>query len=185
MPNSLVSSITVSVNVGGVMTDVTYDIKDAYARERLERLSSALYWMGVTTTALSDGSTTNPISIGGNDVTASEGAVAQYNETEFAWDGTEWQLLGHGNLGALAFKNSASGSYTPVGTVNVTEGDDTTTTVNSITAVGTLPAFTVSGETLIFDAGTLPTKGADTTVVTASGTRTAAFTGTAATITVS
>ena len=185
MSNALVSSITVSVNVGGTPTDVTYDIKDAYARERLASLSSALYWIGVTTTALSDGSTENPISIGGNDVTASEGAVAQYNETEFAWDGGEWQLLGHGNLGALAYKNNASGSYTPAGTVNVTQGDDSTTTVNSITAIGTLPSFTVSGENMIFNAGTLPTKGSDTTVVTASGTRTASFSGTAATITVS
>ena len=51
-----------------------------------------------------------------------------------------------------------------------------TTTVNSITAVGTLPSctlptYTVSGETLTitggsFSAGTLPTKGADTTVKT-------------------
>ena len=185
MSNALVSSITVSVNVGGAPTDVTYDIKDAYARERLESLSSALYWIGVTTTALSEGSTTNPILIGGNSVTASEGAVAQYNETEFAWDGGEWQLLGHGNLGALAYKNNASGSYTPAGTVNVTQGDDSTTTVNSITAIGTLPSFTVSGENMIFNAGTLPTKGSDTTVVTASGTRTASFSGTAATITVS
>ena len=185
MSNALVSSITVSVNVGGAPTDVTYDIKDAYARERLESLSSALYWIGVTTTALSEGSTTNPILIGGNSVTASEGAVAQYNETEFAWDGSEWQLLGHGNLGALAYKNNASGSYTPAGTVNVTQGDDSTTTVNSITAIGTLPSFTVSGENMIFNAGTLPTKGSDTTVVTVSGTRTASFSGTVATITVS
>jgi hypothetical protein len=123
--------------------------------------------------------------VGGTDVTVAVGGVAQYSETEFAWDGTEWQLLGQGNLGALAYKNSASGSYTPAGTVTVTEGDDTTTTVNSITAVGTLPSMTVSGETLVFDPGTLPTKGDNTTVVTASGTRTAAFTGTAATVTVS
>lgn len=51
-----------------------------------------------------------------------------------------------------------------------------TTTVNSITAVGTLPSctlptYTVSGETLTitggsFSAGTLPTKGANTTVKT-------------------
>jgi hypothetical protein len=177
MANALVSSITIS--------GVTYDLKDLYARERLENLSSALYWVGVTTTELTDGATTNPISVGGTDVTVAVGGVAQYSETEFAWDGTEWQLLGQGNLGALAYKTSASGSYTPAGTVTVTEGDDTTTTVNSITAVGTLPSMTVSGETLVFDPGTLPTKGDNTTVVTASGTRTAAFTGTAATVTVS
>lgn len=185
MPNSLISSITVPVNVGGDITNVTYDIKDAYARERLEGLASALYWIGVTTTVLTDGATTNPISVGGNDVTASAGAVAQYNTIEFVWNGTAWQELGRGDLGSLAFKNSASGTYTPAGTVSVTEGDDTTTTVNSITAVGTLPEFSYSNEVLTFSAGSLPTKGADTTVVTASGTRTASFSGTEATITVS
>lgn len=185
MPNSLISSITVPVNVGGTVSNVTYDIKDAYAREMLEGLSSALYWMGVTTTVLTDGATTNPISIGGNNVTASAGGVAQYNTIEFVWNGTAWQELGRGDLGALAFKNSASTTYTPAGTVSVTEGDDTTTTVNSITAVGTLPEFSYSNEVLTFSAGSLPTKGADTTVVTASGTRTASFSGTEATITVS
>lgn len=185
MPNALVSVITVPVNVGGTVTNVTYDIKDAYARERLSGLASALYWIGVTTTALTDGSTTNPITVSDASVTAQAGAVAQYNTIEFVWSGTAWQELGRGDLGSLAFKNSASTTYTPAGGVTVTEGDDTTTTVNSITAVGTLPEFTISGETLTFSAGTLPTKGSDTTVVTASGTRTASFSGTEATITVS
>lgn len=185
MPNAVVSVITVPVNVSGTITMVSYDIKDAYARERLEGLAKALYWMGVTTTSLTDGATTNPITIGDNSVTASAGGVAQYNETEFAWDGTEWQELGQGNLGALAYKNSASATYTPAGTITVTDGADTTATVNSITAVGTLPEFSISGETLTFSAGTLPTKGSDTTVVTASGARTASFSGTEATITVS
>lgn len=189
--NALISSITVPVNVSGAVTNVTYDIKDAYARERLSELSSALYWIGVTTTELSDGDTTHTtITVNSETVTPGVGGVAQYTNTsghaiEFVWNGTAWQELGEGNLGSLAFKNSASGSYTPAGSVSVTDGDDTTTTVNSITAVGTLPVFTVSGEVLTFDAGTLPTKGADTTVVTASGTRTASFSGTAATITVS
>lgn len=189
--NALISSITVPVNVSGTVTNVTYDIKDAYARERLSELSSALYWIGVTTTELSDGDTTHTtITVNGDTVTPGVGGVAQYTNAsshaiEFVWNGTAWQELGEGNLGSLAFKNSASGSYTPAGSVSVTEAEDTTTTVNSITAVGTLPVFTVSGETLIFDAGTLPTKGDNTTVVTASGARTASFSGTEATITVS
>ena len=189
--NALISSITVPVNVSGTITDVTYDIKDAYARERLQELSSALYWIGVTTTELSDGDTTHTtITVNGETVTPEVGGVAQYTNAsghaiEYVWNGTAWQELGEGNLGALAFKNSASATYTPAGTVSVTEGEDTTTTVNSITAVGTLPEFSYSNEVLTFSAGTLPTKGSDTTVVTASGTRTASFSGTEATITVS
>ena len=40
MPNALVSVITVPVNVSGTITNVTYDIKDAYARERLSQLGN-------------------------------------------------------------------------------------------------------------------------------------------------
>lgn len=190
MPNSVISVITIPVNVDGTITNVSYDIKDAYARERLSELSSAFYWIGVTTTELSDGDTTHTtISVNGETVTPRVGGVAQYTNAsghaiEYVWNGSAWQELGEGNLGALAFKSTASGSYTPAGTITVTDGEDTTTTVNSITAVGTLPEFTVSGETLTFSPGTLPTKGTDTTVVTASGARTASFSGTAATISV-
>lgn len=191
MPNSVISVITIPVNVDGTITNVSYDIKDAYARERLSELSSAFYWIGVTTTELSDGDTTHTtIVVNSETVTPGVGGVAQYTNAsghaiEYVWNGSAWQELGEGNLGALAFKSTASGSYTPAGTITVTDGEDTTTTVNSITAVGTLPEFTVSGETLIFSPGTLPTKGDNTTVVTASGTRTASFSGTEATITVS
>ena len=62
-----------------------------------------------------------------------------------------------------------------------------TTTVNSITAVGTLPSLTttVANEVLTigFDQGTLPTKGANTTVKTGDAAYQAsapAFTGTGA-----
>lgn len=187
MPNALISTLTVPVEVNGVIQDVTYDIKDAYARQAIENLGHALYWMGVTTTALTDGDTTNPITIGGESVTANVGGVAQYSGTEFVWNGSAWQKLGEGTLGALAYKDSASGNFTPVGTVSVTDGADTTTTVNSITAVGSLPSFSYDSTTeeLTFNAGSLPTKGADTTVVTASGARTATFSGTQGNVIVS
>lgn len=187
MPNAQISTLTVPVEVQGVIQDVTFDIKDATARQMIADLGSALYWIGVTTTALTDGSTTNPITVGGESVTADVGGVAQYNAVEFVWNGTSWQQFGMGNFGALAFKNSAEGSYTPAGTVSITEGADTTDSVYSITDVGTLPTFSYDSatEALSFSAGTLPTKGSAQTVVTASGARTATFSGTAATITVS
>ena len=185
MPNQLMSSLTLPVNIEGTITSVTYDIKDAYARQRISELGSALYWIGVTTTTLTDGSSTNPITVNGDSVTAEVGGMAQYDGVEYVWSGSAWQEMGHGNFGALAFKSSASGNFTPQGTVSVTQGSDTTTTVNSITAVGALPVFTQSGETLVFNAGTLPTKGADQTVVTASGSVTATFSGTEGSVTVS
>ena len=55
------SKLTLPVNVSGTVTNVEYTIKDAEARQLISDLGHALYWIGVTTTALTDGSTTNPI----------------------------------------------------------------------------------------------------------------------------
>ncbi len=185
-----VSKLTIPVNVSGTVTNVEYTIKDAEARELIEDIGHALYWIGVTTTALTDGATTNPITVNSESVTANLGGMASYDGSEFVWNGSAWQELGKNNFGALAFKSSASATYTPAGSVAITQGTDTTASVTGIASVGTLPDsyFTVSGETatFVFDAGTLPTAdAAATTVITARGADTAAFTGTEATITVS
>lgn len=233
----------------------TYDIVDQGARDLIDQIQSYTEYLGVTTTALTDGATTNPITIGGKSVTAKKGNIANYGSKEFIWNGSAWQEFGDmSGLGALAYKDSATGSYkpegtisqptftgksaavtitaedsatgnytpagsvsqptftgksmtstgkfTPSGTVTVTtksssnktaavspasSGEATytpggtvstpeitvtpnTTTVNSITEVGTLPEFsaTVADEVLMlgFSQGTLPTKGSNTTVVT-------------------
>ena len=182
------TKLTVPVEVSGVIQNVTFDIADAEARQRISELGKALYWVGVTTSVLTDGATTNPIVVNGENVTVQAGAVAQYNDDEYVWSGSSWQALGGSasGLGALAFKNSAEGSYTPSGTVTITSGADTTDTVPNVTSVGSLPRFTYdsSTETLVFNSGTLPTLGAEKTVVTASGVDTATFTGTLSTITV-
>lgn len=88
-------------------------------------------------------------------------------------------------FGDLAEKDSASGNFTPSGTVEVTKGNDTTATVNSITAVGTLPTITANRETLVFNQGTLPTKGADQSVVATVGAISASFLPIAGVVTVS
>lgn len=162
-----------------------FDLKDAAAREMIEDLGNALYWMGVTTTELSEGATTNPITIGGESKTAEIGGMAQYDGNEYVWNGSAWQGMGPANFGSLAFKSSASGSYTPTGNVSVESTGAGTANVNSITGVGTLPGWTVSGETAVFNAGTLPTQGEAQTVLTNVGTLSGSFTGTAATVTVS
>jgi len=88
---------------------------------------------------------------------------------------------------------SGTATYTPEGTVTPTVTLNSTT-VNSITDVGTLPSCTmpiltttVANENLTigwtdgtFAAGTLPTKGADVSVATGVKTATATFTGTGA-----
>lgn len=186
-----ISKITVPVIVDGEPVQTTFDIKDAVAREAIAALGNSVYWAGVTTTTLTDGATTNPITIDGASVKVKTGAMAQYNGEEFVFNGSKWQAIGKNNFGALAFKSSASGGYTPTGTVSkptTTITGTQTGKVNSIASVGTLPSYTLSGETLVFNAGTLPTKGAEQTVVTSVGTPSTSqptFTGTAATISVS
>ena len=188
MPAVYLSKLTLPVNVSGTVTNVEYTIKDAEARELIEAIGHAIYWIGVTTDALTDGATTNPITVGGESVTANLGGMASYSGSEFVWNGSAWQELGKNNFGALAFKSSASGSYTPAGSVEITQGTDTTAAIVGVSANGTLPDayFTVSGETATFNwsAGSLPTLASSVDAITARGTDTAAFTGTAATITV-
>ena len=181
-----ISKITIPVVVNGEASTAEYNIKDAVARQAISELGNSVYWIGVTTTELVDGTTSSAtITVNDESVTASIGGMAQYNGEEFIWNGTTWQSVGKNNFGALAFKSSATTSYTPAGSVSVEATGGSTGTVNSITAVGTLPSFSVSSETLRFDAGTLPTKGSDTTVVTSVGTLSGSFSGTQASITVS
>lgn len=88
----------------------SYWLKDAYARERLEALASALYFVGVTTSDLTDGCTTNPIIVDGNPVNVEAGAIAISSTTapskEFVWNGSKWMEFGDlSTLGQLAFQD--------------------------------------------------------------------------------
>ena len=59
-----------------------YDIKDAQAREDIEEIKDAIAggvtFMGETTTPLTDGATTNPITINDKSVTAIKGYLVVY-----------------------------------------------------------------------------------------------------------
>ena len=180
-----------------------YNIKDADARDRISALESYTEYLGVTSTPLSDGASTNPIVIAGVSVTAKKGEIANYGSKEFIWNGSIWQEFGDlSALGSLAYKNSASGTYTPQGsvaapTINIATAGSTDT-IKGMASVGTLPSFTgttyvVSNETLTigaesFSAGTLPTQTVQKSFKTGDAAYSAsapAFTGTQATITVS
>lgn len=52
------------------------------------------HYKGTTTTAISNGSTTNPITIDGESYTAVFGDIVVYNYTEFVFDGTKWSEFG-------------------------------------------------------------------------------------------
>ena len=161
----------------------TYDLKDAQAR-------SAKAWLGITTTEISDGSTTNPITINGEQVTAVSGNIVGYGNSEFIFNGTAWQEFGNlEDLGSLAYENSATGTFTPEGSVSKPSVTVTPTTANipNVTDVGSMPTYTVSGETLVIGAGATPTLGtaiAAMTGATAELDAAPTFTGTAGTVTV-
>ena len=180
------SKLVLPVDVSGTVTDVEFTIKDAGARQMIEDIGNALYWIGVTTTALTDGATTNPIVVNSENVTAKLGGMASYDRLEFVWNGSAWQAMGHANFGSLAFESSASGSYTPAGSVTLTESTAATTdSVVGVSANGTVPSFTLSGETATFNPGSMPTLASSKTFITAEQVLSASFSGTAATVTVS
>ncbi len=84
-------------------------------------LTTGIHYRGYTTTALTDGATTNPITINGNSYTAVAGDLVIYTSgndgLEFLFDGTTWNEFGStGTLRAMAFADTASGT----GSVNVT-----------------------------------------------------------------
>jgi hypothetical protein len=60
----------------------------------VDNSDGAVHYKGTTTTALSNGSTTNPITIDGEEYTAVFGDIAVYDYTEFVFDGTQWSEIG-------------------------------------------------------------------------------------------
>ena len=143
----------------------TYNIKDAVARATA---AGGIQLKGVTTTALTDEATTNPITIGGSSYNAVANDAVFYQKAEFVFDGTKWHEFGDmSGLGALAKKDSASGSYTPAGTVT-----KPTFTGSSTTSTGTFtPEGIVSKPTFTGTQGSVSVKGTPSgTIGTGTGT---------------
>ena len=118
MSNPLLSQIKLP-------TGNVYDLKDAQAREDIETLKAAVAggttFLGVTQTAITDGAAGASITIDGESVTPSNGDIAFYGTKEFIFSETDnkWHELGSTeDLGDLAFKDDASVSYQPKGTVS-------------------------------------------------------------------
>lgn len=166
---------------------LTYTLEDEEARRLIEAIGSPAHFIGQTTTALTDGVTTNPIEIDGEEVTAKNGDIVVYQSQEFIFDGSKWVRLGDfSGLGVLAYKNAVA--VTTKATGQISGGDVTLqkTSIGSMSSVGIEPSivdeqpqdrtkpqpvkFEVSGTKLIismgtFNAGQMPTK-TDVTVAT-------------------
>lgn len=144
----------------------TYFYKDREAREVIETLeaqiSGGVHWIGVTTTVLTDGSTTNPITIGGSPITAGNGDMVSYQPAsgqaqEFVWNGGLstpcWQEIGStGSLKSFAFVDQGTASYTPSVTVpqtTITASGGTTDNV-----LGEATTFSGASSAVTFDTTT-------------------------------
>ncbi len=165
MPNSCISTITLP-------SGQTYDIKDAEARQMISDLNNYTAFLGVTTTNLSDNATTNPITIDGQSVTATNGNIVTYGNKEFIFNGTKWQEFGDlSGLKALAFKDQVSASYTPAGSINITATGTKINTSSTFTGTKIYAHNTFSGNELTSTGSYTPagTVGAPTISVATAG----------------
>lgn len=98
-----------------------YDLKDAYARSAIEAIvgGDAVVFVGVSSTPLTDGGSQSP-TVDGQTLVPAAGQLFFYGTEEFIWGpDSKWHALGSlDSLGALAYKDSASASYKPKGTVS-------------------------------------------------------------------
>lgn len=144
----------------------------------VENLYTYSDFLGVTTSAVTDGSTNAQVVINNSTVTAQKGNIVLKDSKEFIWNGSSWSEFGDlsaitSQLGDLAYKDNASTTYKPAGTVSQPSFNGTAAT---ITAKGT-PAGTVSKPSFTGTAATISAKGTPAGTVSKP-----TFTGTAATI---
>lgn len=170
------------------MNSATYTIKDAWARAEIEEIESAIaggvHFRGVSQTAIADGDNVKAITLSDGETTIAaadqaNGDIFIYNNgtknLEFVVSSGKYSEFGStGELGALAFADTAAGSttvdiagaitfndYTPQvgkGTLAVTTGNDTiTVTSTADTATGSFSpaALTIAASTVTLT----PTKG--------------------------
>ena len=98
--------------------------EEALLMQLLDKLNvKVLKWLGVTTTELEDGSTTNPIIINGESATADVGDTVTYGAIEFVFNGEAWQKFG---------------DLSNVFSATLTAGSTTVTITNSEIAIGSM-----------------------------------------------
>lgn len=159
----------------GSSTGAEYRISEL--EDAVAALSNATHWLGITTTTLTDGSTTNPITINGESVTAVSGDIVQdSHDIEFIFNGTAWQQFGAsiGTLKAFAFVDTGTVTITPAGTnassaVTFSGGETDTVLGTSTTFTNASSAVTFSGGTDDTVLGTSTTFTNSTSAVTFSG----------------
>lgn len=134
------------------LLDGTYaEVKDAVARAAI---GGATHFIGVTTTALSDNLTISQVVIGGETKDLANGDLMLYGSKEFIFasaDGKVHELGDTTGLGALAYKDNATASYTPDGEISKPDIDVTpsTATIKEIDQAGSVTAGTANVPTAV------------------------------------
>ena len=128
--------------------------------ELLDKGIGGITYIGVTTTALTDGCSTVPVIVDGEFIYPDRGDCVFYNGIEFIWNGDVWQKNGSSQeLGALAYKDSASGTISGFVTgVNSTFVGEGISATSEYIPQGNISEIELSKEQIasFSDAGTLP-----------------------------
>lgn len=200
MPNPVVSNVTVPNSAGTAYT--TYDLKDAWARDKITNdilpvLEGGMHYVGVTTSNISDGATTNPVTIVGktDPVTAVSGDIVTKDSKEFVWDGAAWREFGDMSaIGEFGYVDTGYVTVTPAGTVSKPTFTGSSSSVTftitkpssgtNYTPEGTIstPTFTGSSSSVSISASKV-TSGDDYTLQLTGSVSAPTFTGTSFTST--
>ena len=155
-----------------------YDLKDATARAQIQAIvgGDAVVFMGVSSTAITDGGNEKP-TIDNEQKTPAAGWLVFYGSEEFIYGpDSKWHALGDlSSLGSLAYKNSATGNFTPSGSVSTPTftGSSSTVTVSvtasssgNYTPAGSITGGAFTGSSTTFTGTFTPSGGVTTTTAT-------------------
>lgn len=133
--SSTVATHTTKINnLGSAVTAVSTTVNDI-----LSKVSGAMHFVGVTTTALADGSTATTLAGSGLSKTTgfAAGDVVLYGDGEFVWTGSTWEQMG--DAGSFKTKQTAvsspaaSGSATAfIDTISQNANGDITVTKKNV-----------------------------------------------------
>lgn len=89
------------------VTALEEDVEDL--QKTVEGLTGAMHFLGITTTAITDGATTTTVTVNNETVTAASGDVVIYGDQEYVFNGTTWALFG--DTSDYLLKDTASQTY--------------------------------------------------------------------------
>ena len=135
-----------------------------YIDDKIANLGQALRFLGTSTTAISDGSTTSSITVNGSTVTVRTGDVVLYGNFEFVWTGSAWEQFGQ--EGSFSVKGH---NHTVVVNGTTGEASGTTTTATGTVSSTGKGAAVVTGAQSTTPVITGVTTGTDTFVKSING----------------